>query len=243
VVALSLVVMTFWGSKKKTRTPRSSLCMSAKGSSEMPGDTLMLIVLNNPAHVESELRAGRLACPHCEGELRPWGHARRRVLRTQTEDEEHRPRRPRCSNCHTTSVLLPDVCLSRRVDEVAVTGRALLEKAAGAGHRTIAIRLARPRETVRGWLRRFSSRIVALQEHFLRWAFALDPRLEQVTPQGSPFADALEAIGLATRAASLLFGPRPVWSWVSAMTGGQLLANTNSPFPSPTSLVSGTTRC
>ena len=193
----------------------------------------MLIILNDPAHVERELVGGHLTCPHCNGELRPWGHARRRVLRRQDRDEELHPRRARCSNCHMTSVLLPDVCLCRRVDEVAAIGRALLEKAAGAGHRTIAARLGRPNETVRGWLRRFSSRVVALQEHFLRWALALDPRLETIPPQDSGFADALEVIGLCVRAATLWFGPRPVWSWVSAMTGGALLSNTNSPFPAP----------
>jgi hypothetical protein len=132
-----------------------------------------------------------------------------------------------------TSVLLADICLCRRVDEAAVIGRALLEKAAGAGHRTIAIRLGRPKETVRGWLRRFSSRVELIQEHFRLWAFALDPRLETITPQGSNGVDTLEVIGLATRAASLLFGPRPVWSWASAMTGGALLSNTSSPFPTP----------
>jgi hypothetical protein len=63
VVALSLVAMTVWGSKKKTRTPSLNSWVSAKGFSEMPGDTLMLIVLNNAAHVESELRTGRFACP------------------------------------------------------------------------------------------------------------------------------------------------------------------------------------
>jgi hypothetical protein len=199
----------------------------------MTGGILMLIVLNDTVHVERELRARHLACPHCGGELRPWGHARRRVLRTATNNEELRPRRARCSNCHATSVLLPDICLCRRVDEVAVIGRALLEKVAGAGHRTIAIRLGRPKETVRGWLRRFSSRVELIQEHFRRWAFALDPRLETITPQGSRGADLAEVIGLATRAASLLFGPRPVWSWASAMTGGALLSNTNSPFPAP----------
>ena len=46
-------------------------------------------------------------------------------------------------------------------------------------------------------------------------------------------AAALEAIGLATRAASTLLGPRPVWSWASAMTAGALLTNTTSPFPKP----------
>ena len=159
----------------------------------------MRIVVNDPTHVERELRARRLSCPHCGGELHPWGHARRRVLRGATADEEHRPRRARCSNCLVTSVLLPDICLSRRVDEVAVIGRALLEKVAGAGHRTIAIRLGRPKETVRGWLRRFSSRIGLIQAHFRHWAFTLDPRLESVTPQDSLFAGVLETIGLATR--------------------------------------------
>jgi len=199
----------------------------------MPGDTLMLIVLTDPDFVERELREGRLICPHCEGELRPWGHARRRVLRTQTENKELHPRRARCSSCHATSVLLPDVCLCRRVDAAAVIGRALLEKAAGAGHRTIAAQLGRPKETVRGWLRRFSSRVALVQEHFRRWAFALDVRLETIPPQDSALVDALEVIGLATRAASLLFGPREAWSWVSSMTGGALLTNTNSPFPTP----------
>ena len=193
----------------------------------------MLIVLNDLAHVERELVAGRLTCPHCNGELRPWGHARRRVVRMASNNEELRPRRSRCSNCHVTSVLLADICLCRRVDEVAVIGRALLEKAGGAGHRTIAARLGRPKETVRGWLRRFSSRGELIQEHFRRWAFALDPRLETIPPQGSAFADLAEVIGLCVRAASLLLGPRPVWSWASAMTGGALLSNTNSPFPAP----------
>ena len=156
----------------------------------------MLIVVNDPTHVERELCARRLSCPHCGGELHPWGHARRRVLRAATANEEHHPRRARCSNCLVTSVLLPDICLLRRVDEVAVIGRALLEKAAGAGHHAVAIRLGRPQETVRGWLRRFSSRIGMIQAHYRRWAFALDPRLESVIPQDSLFADALEMMGL-----------------------------------------------
>ena len=221
------------GVQEKTRTPSLFSLREREGGPLRCPETPMLIVVNDPTHVERELLAGRLACPHCEGKLRPWGHARSRVLRATTRNEEHRPRRARCSNCQVTSVLLPDVCLLRRVDEVAVIGRALLEKAAGAGHRTIATRLGRPTETVRGWLRRFSSRVELIREHFRAYALALDPRLEQVTPQESALADALEAIGLATRAASLLFGPRPVWSWVSAMTSGALLTNTNSPFPSP----------
>jgi hypothetical protein len=132
-----------------------------------------------------------------------------------------------------TSVLLADICLCRRVDEVAVIGRALLEKA--SGRRTPHDR--HPVGPTEGDRARLAEEILLavelIQEHFRRWAFALDPRLETIPPQGSGFADLAEVIGLATRAASLLFGPRPVWSWASAMTGGALLSNTNSPFPAP----------
>ena len=93
----------------------------------------MLIVWNDPARVESELRSGRLSCPHCDGELRPWGHARKRFLRARAHRVALRPRRARCRGCNKTSVLLPDFWLPRRADEVAVIGAALLERAAGAG--------------------------------------------------------------------------------------------------------------
>ena len=193
----------------------------------------MLIVENDTARVEAALCAGLLACPHGGGQLRPWGWARTRTLRRASDVERHRPRRSRCSTCKKTSVLLRDVALVRRLDEAAVIGTALLEHARGAGQRTIASLLSRPRETVRGWLRRFCARAELLVRHFSSWAFALTARLDELSPQSSPVASALEAIGLATRAASTLLGPRPVWSWVSAMTGGALLANTSSPFPQP----------
>jgi hypothetical protein len=130
-------------------------------------------------------------------------------------------------------VLLPDVWLVRRVDAAEVIGSALLANTAGASHRKIAAQLDRPAETVRGWLRRFAARAEALRAHFRRWALALDARLDEIESQGSPVGEALEAIGLATRAASVLFGPRPPWCWASAMTAGALLSNTSSPFPLP----------
>ncbi len=48
--------------------------------------------------------------------------------------------------------------LVRRADAVVVIGAALLAKAAGQGHRPIAVLLGRPESTVRGWLRRFTGR-------------------------------------------------------------------------------------
>ena len=194
---------------------------------------MVLIVWNDPVRVERELVDGNLSCPHCSGVLRPWGSARSRTLRSRSSTAELRPRRARCSRCAKTSVLLPDVWLTRRVDEAAVIGTALVQHAAGAGHRKIATMLYRPPETVRGWLRRFASKAETLCAHFRHWALALDARLEEITPQDSVSTDALEAIGLATRAASVLLGPRPPWCWASAMTGGMLLSNTSSPFPVP----------
>ena len=193
----------------------------------------MLIVWNDPCRVEAALVAGELTCPHCDGELRPWGHARRRMLRARTKTEAVQPRRGRCAVCGKTSVLLPDLWLTRRVDEVAVIGSAIRAHAAGSGHRRIATMLDRPAETVRGWLRTFASRAELLSAHFRRWAIALDARLDQIEPERSVLGDALEAIGLATRAASILLGPRPPWSLASAMTGGMLLSHTSSPFPLP----------
>ncbi len=69
-----------------------------------------------------------------------------------------RPRRSWCSGCRRTHVLLPASMLVRRADAVVVIGAALLAKAAGQGHRPIAVLLGRPESTVRGWLRRFTGR-------------------------------------------------------------------------------------
>ena len=52
-------------------------------------------------------------------------------------------------------------------------GQALLAKVAGAGQRTLATRLGRPRETVRNWLRAFAARAGEARRHFLAWALAL----------------------------------------------------------------------
>gem|GEM_PF-3086132 len=81
---------------------------------------------------------------------------------------------------------------------------------------------------MRGWLRRFKAGAEMLRAHFIAWAHALDPELISPLPKSSPVGDALEAIGAAARAAALRLGPRPAWSWASALSAGRLLFNTNS---------------
>ena len=121
----------------------------------------------------------------------------------------------------------------RRVDTVGVIGRALTAAAGGAGHRVAATVVGRPVSTVRGWLRRFRSVAVRAAAHFTGWAYRLDPNLAPVVPAGTTVGDAVEAVGVAARAASLRLGPRPGWSWASVLTAGLLISNTNSPWPAP----------
>lgn len=128
-------------------------------------------------------------------------------------------------------MLLPVVGFLRRRDLAEVIGDALVANAAGVGHRRIAGRLGVHPDTVRGWLRRFAARAVEVREHFTRLAQGLGADLRVVQPRASPAADALEAIGVAARAAAELFGPAPVWEFASGASGGWLLANTGSPFP------------
>lgn len=196
----------------------------------------MLIVADDRAGLEADLAAGRLVCPRCgRGVLGGWGCARRRPVRTLEGVRWLRPRRGRCRerSCGATHVLLPDVCLLRRCDVVEVIGAAVLA-ATGAGYRQVAERIGRPAETVRDWLARLRSREAVVAAHFWRWARALDGALLPAVATGSPLADAVEAIGVCIRAASLALGRRPAWSWVSALTSGGLLSiNTNPPWPVP----------
>ncbi|KJF17275.1 DUF6431 domain-containing protein [Acidithrix ferrooxidans] len=194
---------------------------------------MAVIVSSDPDVVESELLGGKLFCPSCNGVLRKWAHARSRTIRMRDCTKTLCPRRSRCSDCFKTSVLLPDYLLVRRVDEAAVIGSALVQKAEGLGHRKIAANICRPETTVRGWLRRFREKLEIPLEHFTNWALVLDVTLSEIAPAGSLFADAISAIGIAVRSLSIRFGPSPPWSQMSVMCGGRLLSNTNSPFPAP----------
>jgi len=197
----------------------------------MPEVAPVLMVCAEEARVEAELSGGALVCPSCRGTLRPWGHARARVLRCAAGSRVLRPRRARCRSCAGTHVLLPELALLRRRDEVVVIGAAIEAKAAGAGHRTIAGRLGLPKDTIRGWLRRFAARAEQARVHFTRWAFALDPELGPILPAGGMVMDALEAIAIAARAWVLRFGAGEAWRIAATLAAGLLLCNTSCPFP------------
>jgi hypothetical protein len=199
-------------------------------------EDVVLIVSDDRAVVEADLAAGRLLCPCCGGGvLGGWGCARLRQVCTLAGVRWLRPRRGRCRdrNCGVTHVLLADVCFARRGYGAEVIGEALLSCGL-EGYRRAGERLGVPGETVRDWRQRFRSGAGVIAAHFLRWARALDASLDPPVDQGSLVGDALEAIGVCTRVASLVLGRRAPWSWVSALTaGGLLMINTNPPWPAP----------
>jgi hypothetical protein len=139
----------------------------------------MLTVETDTSRVEERLRSGWLACPGCAGVLTGWGRARARTVRGPDSPIRIVRRRSRCTGCGATHVLLPVLLLVRRADTAALIGAVFVARAAGIGHRRIAVLLGRPPGTVRGWLRRFAGRVEAVRVVFTRWcrALALDPVL------------------------------------------------------------------
>jgi hypothetical protein len=190
----------------------------------------MVTVEADRDRVESRLAAGRLTCPAsgCARRLRPWGWAQPRSV--HGIGGVLRPRRARCPGCLVTHVLLPVTMLARRGYGVEVIGAALLARANGGGHRSIAERLGVPAATVRGWLRVMAARLEPVRLFLLRLArrAGVDQRLPETL--GSPWRDLLAALGAAMSAVTGRFGPvgvlGPVTAWqvAAACSTGRLLA-------------------
>jgi hypothetical protein len=130
-------------------------------------------------------------------------------------------------------VLLPAALLLRRAHAVAVIGRALELAAGGRAGRRIAVVLAIPRSTVRGWLARFAALAEGLRAHFMRWLLWLVPSRSRLDPAAGLVGDAITAVLAAGAAAVERLGIDGVWQFAAAATGGRLLANTSAPFPAP----------
>ncbi len=194
----------------------------------------MLMVEADAVVVEARLSAGGYLCGSCDEGLRPWGFARRRVLRDRGREVSVRPRRSRCPSCLVTHVLLPVLALWRRRDLAAVIGEALHARFVEHASRAKVVEAAGVHpDTARRWLRRFALRASEIRALFTTWAHHFDAELGAIEARGSPEADALVAIGAAATAAARRLGPAPLWEFVAGVSGGLLLANTSCPLPSP----------
>ncbi len=185
-----------------------------------------MILTLSEIDAETELHAGRLSCD-CSGQLRPWGHARTRLIRQR--DGSHvslRPDRAICTRCQRTHVLVPAVSLPRRRDGIETVGDALVKAVGGQGHRTIARELALPPSTVRNWLRRARGQAEWLRQRAVRLGHELDGGLSPSPPRTTSLAEALDALGLAASAAIRRLGWTGVSAWriIAILTGGRLLA-------------------
>ncbi len=193
----------------------------------------MLIVSTDKDAVEAELKTGLLKCPICGSPLRPWGYGVLREIRLRSSSDHRRFRRSICKHCHTTHILVEEDTLLRRRHSVEVIGAALVAKSKGKGHRSIARDLDIAASTVRGWLRRFATIADVIREYFVRFANTIDPSHDSRPVGGSPFLDAIEAIGMFAIVSVRRFGPKPPWLLVSFATGGRLLCNTSEPLLVP----------
>src|SRR5713101_1161993 len=208
----SLPFFAFWASLRQSCTRRGP---PHKRFGDRGGPPLnlvrgapVLMVGTDTPRVEQHLSAGEYECPVCGGLLRPWGHARARVLGRGAEAMRVRPRRARCATCLVTHVLLPVLAL----------------KVAGWGYRRIAAAVGIPASTVGDRGRRFVDNAEAIRVRFTALAYALDPSLGAIEPRASPLADALEAVAVAAGAAARAFGPSPLWRFAAGASQGRLLA-------------------
>ncbi len=185
----------------------------------------------DPVRVESRLAAGLVGCPSCAGVLRPWGWARPR--RVGGIAGVLRPRRARCAGCLVTQVLLPVTVLLRRAYGAEVIGAAVSARAAGRGHRRIGVELGVPAATVRGWLRVTAGRLDAVRVWLLQVAQRAGVDIAVAEALGSPWRDLLAALGAATAAVTVRFGPvgilGPVTAWQVAVACSAVTTLTEVP--------------
>jgi hypothetical protein len=170
-------------------------------------------------------------CPECLGWLMRWG-GYWRWLRAPLLVERIWIRRGRCSVCGRSHALLPDLVLTRRLDEVEVIGEGLaLKMLGGRGLRPIAEYLGVPHTTARTWWRRFCLRSPTMLTRSTALAVSIDGTAVMLSTTGERAA--LEALGAVWQRAHLRFGERvgQVWAFWSRITSGQALGtNTTSPW-------------
>ena len=190
-----------------------------------------MIIVCTAESVEETLADGRMCCPRrgCGGTLARWGYGRRRRVRGLGADAiDVRPRRVRCRGCGATQILLPAALQPRRADTTEVIGTALARKAAGLGHRQIAVVLGRSPSTVRRWLRaaRDPDHLTRLWQRGAQELIRLDAdSFNQLASTGNLLRDTLTVLAAAAWWARRRLGiTDSLWTLIGLYSRGSLLA-------------------
>jgi hypothetical protein len=164
----------------------------------------------------------KLVCPGCGQVLRPWGHARERMVRGAGMV---RPDRALCTGCGVTHVVLDAGLLPRRGYAASVIGQAVVAAALGHGHRHIARLLAVPDGTVRGWVRAARRCAGQLRIAGIRAVVTLDPDALPTSVRPDELGCALEHLAAAAVAIGARFGLQHTapWARINVLTRGRLL--------------------
>jgi hypothetical protein len=197
----------------------------------------VVIVWPCPLGVDAYARAGRdvgfprPGCPGCAGPMVFWSGYRRWVREAGRCWRIFVPR-VRCGPCRVSHVLLPAFVLAWRLDAADVIGGVIAGVAGGwCGVRPAAGRAGVPRETARGWVRRFAVRAPQIGAGFA--ALAVELGGQPAGPAERPGGSALGGIGAAFAAAAALPGWAGLgaWRFACVVSGGKLIAaNAISPW-------------
>jgi len=122
-------------------------------------------------------------------------------------------------------VLISTDSLLPRRDLAEAIGAALATKAAGHGYRRAAAAAGAPVSTTRRWLVRFADMADAVRVWFTVLAHDLDPLLAPILATPTALGDAVEAIAVAARAATLRLAPVEPWAFASKASRGRLISN------------------
>lgn len=129
-------------------------------------------------------------------------------------------------------MLISTDSLLRRRDLAEAIGAALVAKAAGQGYRRAAVAAGAPVSTTRRWLRRFADIAEAIRVWFTVLAHDLDPLLAPILATPTAFGDAVEAVAVAARAATLRLATVEPWAFASKASRGRLISNARWPWAS-----------
>lgn len=173
-----------------------------------------------------------VTCGTCGGALVGWSGYWRSVRHLAEVLSIWVPRR-RCKPCGTTTGLLPEFVLERRLDTVEAIGQAVAARIRGATITTAASEVGVPAETVRDWLRRHRERAPALERGLSAWTTTFTAYHR--APSSAVDRDAATALGVLWHFASRKvpeWGLIRPWRFWSLITGGVALATNTSPlFP------------